>query len=52
VLSKSIKIRTRYKTIVLPMVLNGCETWSVTLSEKRRLRVFDCVEENIWTEER
>jgi hypothetical protein len=39
-LSKSVKIRI-YKTIILPVVLYGCETWSVTLREEYRLRVFE-----------
>jgi hypothetical protein len=30
-----------YKTIILPLVLYGCETWSLTLSEEHRLRVFE-----------
>jgi hypothetical protein len=30
-----------YKTIILPVVLYGCETWSLTLREEHRLRVFD-----------
>ena len=30
-----------YKTIILTVVLYGCETWSLTLSEERRLRVFE-----------
>jgi hypothetical protein len=47
-LSKTLKIRL-YKTIILPMVLYGCETWFLTLREQHRLRVF---EEKIWTEER
>jgi hypothetical protein len=38
--SKNIKIRT-YKTIILPVVLYGCETWSLTLREEHRLRVFE-----------
>ena len=38
-LSKNIKIKI-YKTIILPTVLYGCETWSLTL-EERRLRVFE-----------
>jgi hypothetical protein len=29
-----------YRTIILPVVFYGCETWSLTLREKRRLRVF------------
>ena len=39
-LSKSIKIK-KYRTIILSVVLYGCETWSLTLREKRRLGVFD-----------
>jgi len=38
--SKNMKIMI-YITISLPVVLYGCETWSVTLSEERRLRVFE-----------
>jgi hypothetical protein len=30
-----------YKTIILPVVLYGCETWSLTLREEHRLRVFE-----------
>jgi hypothetical protein len=30
-----------YKTIILPVVLYGCETWSLTLWDERRLRVFE-----------
>ena len=30
-----------YITIVLPVFLYGCETWSITLREERRLRVFE-----------
>jgi hypothetical protein len=30
-----------YRTIILPVVLYGCETWSVILREERRLRVFE-----------
>jgi hypothetical protein len=29
-----------YKTIILPVVLYGCETWSLTLREEHRLRMF------------
>jgi hypothetical protein len=39
-LSRNIKIRI-YKSIILPVVLYGCETWSLTLKEDHRLRVFD-----------
>ena len=30
-----------YKTIILPVVQYGCETWSLTLREESRLRVFE-----------
>ena len=30
-----------YKTIILPVVLYGCETWSLKLREECRLRVFE-----------
>jgi hypothetical protein len=30
-----------YRTIIQPFVLYGCETWSVTLREEHRLRVFE-----------
>jgi hypothetical protein len=39
-LSKNVKIRI-YKTIILPVVLYGYETWSLTLREDHRLRVFE-----------
>jgi hypothetical protein len=39
-LSRNIKVKI-YKTIILPVVLYGCETWSLTLSEEHRLRAFD-----------
>jgi hypothetical protein len=38
--SKNIQIRI-YKTIILPVVLYGCETWLLTFREERRLRVFE-----------
>ena len=37
---KNLKIKI-YRTIILPFVLCGCETWSLTLREKRRPRVFE-----------
>jgi hypothetical protein len=47
-----------YRTIILPVVLYGCETWSLTVREDRRLGVFEnrvfenrVFEENIWAEE-
>jgi hypothetical protein len=39
-ISKNVKIKI-YKTVILPIVLYGCETWSLTLGEEHRLRVFD-----------
>jgi hypothetical protein len=39
-LSKNIKIRI-YKIILMPVVLYGCETWSLTLREEHRLRVLE-----------
>jgi len=39
-LSRNIKLKI-YRTIILPVVLYGCETWSLTLTKKGRLRVFD-----------
>jgi hypothetical protein len=29
-----------YRSIILPVVLYGCETWSITLREERRLKVL------------
>jgi hypothetical protein len=39
-LSRNIKIRI-YKNIILPVILYGCETWSLTLREEHGLRVFE-----------
>ena len=39
-LSKKLKIKI-YRTKSLPVVLCGCESWSLTLREERRLRVFE-----------
>jgi hypothetical protein len=39
-LSKKVKIRI-YKTLILPVVLYGCEIWSPTLREEHRLRVLE-----------
>ena len=39
--SKKLKVKTyRPKTLILPVVVYGCETWSLTLREDQRLRVF------------
>ena len=39
-LSKNIKIK-KYRTVILPFILYGCETWSLTFREERRLKVFE-----------
>jgi hypothetical protein len=39
-LSRNVKVKI-YKTIILPVVLYGCETWSLTLREEHRLKVFE-----------
>jgi hypothetical protein len=39
-LSRNLKVKI-YKSIILPIVLYGCETWSLTLREEHRLRVFE-----------
>jgi hypothetical protein len=39
-LSKNLKIKI-YRNIILPVVLYGCETWSLILREERRLRMFE-----------
>ena len=38
--SKNLKIKI-YRTVILLVVLYGCETWSLTLREERKLRVFE-----------
>jgi hypothetical protein len=49
----SVKVKI-YKTIIIPVVLYECETWSLTLREEHRLRVFENrvlfgIKKNIWT---
>jgi hypothetical protein len=39
-LSRNVKVKI-YRTIIPPVVLYGCETWSLTLREEHRLRVFE-----------
>jgi hypothetical protein len=39
-ISKNLKIKI-YKTVILPVVLYGCETWSLTLREEHRLSVSE-----------
>jgi hypothetical protein len=39
-LAKNLKNKI-FRTIILPVVLNGCETWSLTLREEHGLRVFE-----------
>jgi len=48
-LSKNLKIKININ-IILPGVLYGCETWSLTMKEESRLRVFEnrVLEDNIW----
>ena len=41
-LSKNLNIKV-YRTIILPIALYGCETWSLALREERNLRVFEKV---------
>jgi hypothetical protein len=38
--SRLLKIKI-YRVIILPVVLFGCETWSLMLREERKLRVFE-----------
>ena len=39
-LSKNLKIKI-YRILILPVVLYGCETWSLTLREEQKLRLFE-----------
>jgi hypothetical protein len=39
-LCRNVKVKI-YETKILPVVLYGCETWSLTLREEHRLRVFE-----------
>jgi hypothetical protein len=39
-ISKNLKIKI-YKTVILPVVLYGCETWSLILREEHRLKVSE-----------
>jgi hypothetical protein len=39
-MSRNLKVKI-YKTIILPVVVYGCETWSLILREEHRLRVFE-----------
>jgi hypothetical protein len=39
-LSRNVKVKI-YKTIILPVIMYGCETWSVTLKTEHRLKVFE-----------
>jgi len=50
-LSNNIQIK-KYRTVILPVVLYGCETWSLTLREECRLRVFEnrVVRRLFWSE--
>jgi hypothetical protein len=35
-----VKVRI-YMTVILPLILYGCETWPLTLREECKLRVFE-----------
>ena len=50
--SKNLKIKI-YKTIILPVVLYGCETWSLTLREEFKAKGIwkHDPEANIWAQE-
>ena len=39
-LSKNLKFKI-YRTVILPVALYGCETWSLTFREERRMRAFE-----------
>jgi hypothetical protein len=39
-LSRNVKVKI-YKTIILPDVSYGCESWSLTLREEQRLRMYE-----------
>jgi hypothetical protein len=39
-LSRNVKVKI-YKTIILPYVLYGCETWSLMIRDEHSLRVFE-----------
>jgi len=39
-INKNISVEL-YRIIILPVVLYGCETWSLTFREERRLKVFE-----------
>ena len=39
-LPKNLKIKI-YRTIILHVLLYGCETWPLTMGEERRLRLFE-----------
>jgi hypothetical protein len=39
-LSRNVKVKI-YKTIILPIILYGYETWSLTLRKEHRLRPFE-----------
>jgi hypothetical protein len=49
-LSRNVKVKI-YKTIILPVVLYGCETWSPTLREEHKRRVFENRVLRFWTKE-
>jgi hypothetical protein len=40
-LAKSVTVKIYKSILILPLVLYGCETWSLTLREENKLRVFE-----------
>jgi hypothetical protein len=46
-ISKNLKIKI-YKSVILLVVLYGCETWSPTFKEEHRLRAFENSVDVIW----
>jgi hypothetical protein len=38
-LSRNVQVKI-YKRVILPLVLDGCETWSLILRKEHRLRLF------------
>jgi hypothetical protein len=40
-LSKTLRIKTQKNNIILPVVLYGCEAWSLALGEEHRLKVLE-----------
>ena len=39
-ISRKLKLKI-YRTVILPVILHGCESWSTTLADEQKLRVFE-----------